>query len=102
MTTSGAYSFALSNADVLIEGFSRCGVRRAALLAEHIADGRNAVNLAMQKFSILIPNLWASEQQTVSLVAGTTTYTLPARSVMILSLFIRTGSGTSQQDRICW
>jgi hypothetical protein len=102
MTASGTYSFALSNADVLIEGFSRCGVRRTALLAEHIADGRNAVNLAMQKFSVLIPNLFASEQQTVSLVAGTTTYTLPARSVMILSLFIRTGSGTSQQDRICW
>lgn len=102
MTTSGTYAFNMSNADVLVEGFSRCGVRRTSLLTEHIADGTKAINLAMVKFGALIPNLWASEQYTVSLAAGTTTYTLPARSVMILSCFIRTGSGTSQQDRICW
>lgn len=102
MASSATYSFSLSNADILIEGFGRCGVRRTSLLAEHIADGRNAINLAMQKFSILIPNLWASEEETVALVAGTATYTLRARDVMILSCFIRTGSGSSQQDRICW
>lgn len=102
MAASGTYAFALSNAEILIEGFSRCGVRRTALLAEHIADGRNAINLAMTKFGVLIPNLWASEDYTVSLVAGTATYTLPARAVMILSCFLRTGSGVTQQDRICW
>lgn len=102
MASSGLYAFSLSNADILIEGFSRCGVRRTSLLAEHIADGRNAINLALVTFANKQPNLWTSEQQTVSLVASTTTYTLPARSVMILSCFIRTGSGTSQQDRLCW
>lgn len=102
MTTSGTYAFNLSNADILIEGFSRCGVRRSSLLAEHLADGRVAINLAMVKLSNLIPNLFAEEQYTISLVAGTTTYDLPARSVMILSCFLRTGSGSSQQDRIMW
>lgn len=102
MTSSGTYSFSLSNADVLIEGFSRCGIRRTALLAEHIADGRNAINLALVTFANKQPNLWTSEQQTVSLVASTATYALPARSVMVLSCFIRSGSGASQQDRICW
>lgn len=102
MASSGTYNFALSNSDILIEGFSRCGIRRTALLAEHIADGRNAINLALVTFANKQPNLWTSEQQTVALVAGTITYTLPARSVMILSCFIRTGSGTSQQDRLCW
>lgn len=100
MTTSSTYSYALSNADVMIEGFARCGIRRTSLLAEHIADGRNAVNLAMVKFSNLIPNLFAEEQYTLPLVAGTTTYSLPARAVMILSCFIRTGSGATEQDRI--
>lgn len=102
MASSGTYNFALSNADVMVEGFSRCRVRRTSLLAEHIADGRRAISLAMVGLGIKIPNLWAEEQYTVSLVAGTTTYTLPARSVQILSCFIRTGSGDSQQDRICW
>lgn len=86
----------------MIEGFARCGVRRTAILPEHLADGKNAINLAMVTFSNKQPNLWSSEQQTVALVAGTTTYTLPARSVMVLSCFIRTGSGTSQNDRILW
>lgn len=102
MTSSNTYTFALSNADVMIEAFARCGVRRTALLAEHVQDGARAINLALVRWSNAQPNLWTSEQQTVSLVAGTTTYTLPARSVMILSCFIRTGSGSTQQDRIMW
>lgn len=102
MTASGTYNFNLSNGDVLVEGFSRCGIRRPSLLAEHIQDGVKAINLAMVKFSNLIPNLFAEEQYTQVLTAGTATYTLPARAVMILSCFIRTGSGTSQQDRIMW
>lgn len=92
----------MSNADVLIEGFSRCGVRRTALLAEHIQDGNRAINLAFVTFSNKQPNLWVSEQQTLALTQGTATYTLPARSVMILSCFLRTGSGASQNDRISW
>lgn len=102
MASSGTYTFALSNADVMIEGFARCGVRRTALLAEHMQDGRRAINLAMVTFSNKQPNLWTSEEQTVALIAGTAEYDLPARSVMILSCFIRTGSGESQQDRIAW
>lgn len=102
MTSSGTYNFELSNADVMVEGFARCGIRRTALLAEHMKDGQRALNLALVTFANKQPNLWTSEQQTVSLVASTTTYTLPARSVQILSCFIRIGSGDSQQDRICW
>lgn len=102
MASSGTYDFSLSNADVLIEGFSRCGIRRTSLLTEHLKDGRNAINLAMVKFSNLIPNLFAEEDYTVSLSQGTITYNLPARSVMVLSCYIRTGSGDAQQDRIVW
>lgn len=102
MTTSGAYNFDMSNADVMVEAFARCGVRRTSLLAEHIADGTKAINLSMVKMSNLVPNLWAYEQYTVSLVAATTTYNLPARTVAILSCFVRTGSGETAQDRILW
>lgn len=92
----------MSNADVLVEGFARCGVRRTALLAEHMQDGAKAINLAMVKLSNLVPNLWAYEQYTLPLVSGTTNYSVPARTVMILSAFIRTGTGTTAQDRILW
>jgi hypothetical protein len=102
MTSSGTYNYSLSNADLLIEAYSRVGVRRTSILAEHMKDGRNAINLAMVTFSNRQPNLWTSEEQTISLVASTAEYDLPARSVMILSCFIRTGSGATQQDRIAW
>lgn len=102
MTSSGTYNFALSNADVLIEAFGRCGKRRTELLAEHMQDGRRAINLAMVELSIRVPNLWAWEEYTIDLTEGTAQYSVPARSVMILSCFIRTGSDSSQQDRICW
>lgn len=98
--SSGNYSFALTNANIIESAYARIGVRRPEILAEKIQDGYRELNLAMVKFSNLQPNLWTSEQQTVALVAGTSTYTLPARSVMILSCFIRTGTGTSQNDRL--
>lgn len=100
MSSSSAYSFALTNANIIESSYARIGVRRPEILAEKIQDGYRELNLALVKFSNLQPNLWTSEQQTVALVAGTSTYTLPTRSVMILSCFIRTGTGTSQNDRL--
>lgn len=100
MTSSGAYSFALTNANIIESAYARIGVRRPEILAEKIQDGYRELNLALVKFGNLQPNLWTSEQQTVPLVAGTSTYTLPARSIMILSCFLRTGTGASQNDRL--
>lgn len=90
----------MSNADVVLSAYSRCGIRRTSLLAEHLQDGYRELNLSMVKFSNVQPNLWVSEQQILPLVAGTTTYTLPARSIQILTCFIRTGSGASENDRL--
>lgn len=100
MATSGTYAFELANADILIEGFARCGIRRAAITNDQMIDGTRAINLAMTKLGILIPNLWAEEQYTQVLTPSDATYTLPSRAIMILSCFIRTGSGSSQVDRI--
>lgn len=100
MTSSGNYDFSMSNADVVVSAYARCGIRRTALLAEHLQDGYRELNLALATFSNKQPNLWVSEQQIIDLVGGTTTYELPARSIMVLSCFIRTGTGESQNDRL--
>jgi len=99
MTSSGTYNFSLSNADVIEDAYARLNIRRTALLAEHLNDGWKALNLALVKFDNLQPNLWKSETETVALVASTATYTLEAKDVNILSCFIRTGTGTTQNDR---
>jgi len=99
MTTSGTYDFSLSNADIIEDAFSRLTIRRTALLAEHLNDGWKALNLALIKFDNLQPNLWKSADETVALVDGTATYTMETYDVNILSCFIRTGTGTTQNDR---
>lgn len=92
----------MTNAEVVIGAFGRIGIRRTALVQEHLADAAKQINLALVKFANLQPNLWTSEQQSLSLVDGTATYALPARVVMPLSVIIRTGSGATQQDRFLY
>lgn len=99
MTSSNSYNFSLSNADIVEQAFSRIQIRRTALLTEHLRDGWKELNLALVRADNIIPNLWTYEQTTIPLIDGTATYTLPARTVNILSCFIRTGSGESQNDR---
>lgn len=99
MTSSGTYSFSMSNADVVEQAFSRLQIRRTALLTEHMRDGWKELNLAMVRADNIIPNLWKSESVSVALIDGTATYALPASTVNIMSCFIRTGTGESQNDR---
>lgn len=100
MASSGTYDFTMSNADVVISAFSRLQVRRTSMLAEHLQDAAKEANLLLVEWANKQVNLWKSELQTISLVPGTATYTLPARTVMVLAAYIRTGSGTSQNDRL--
>lgn len=100
MTASGTYNYAMSNADILVQAYSRIGIRRASLLAEYLSDGYRELNLALVKFGNMQPNLWTSEQQTIALTAGTSTYTMDAKNIQILSCFIRTTSGSDTTDRL--
>lgn len=102
MASSGTYNFSMSNSDVVLGAYSRIQIRRTSLLAEHMQDAYRQANLLLSEWSNKQPNLFVSEQQTQVLTAGTATYNLPARSIMILSCFIRTGSGQSQNDRMLW
>jgi hypothetical protein len=99
MTSSGTYDFSLSNADIVEQAYSRIQIRRTALLAEHIRDGWKELNLALVKLDSLPVNLWKSADETIALVDGTATYDMLPQDVNILSCFIRTGTGTSQNDR---
>lgn len=100
MTSSGTYAFASSNADVVLGAYGRIGIRRTMLLAEHMSDAYRQANLALVTLSNLQPNLWTEETQEVALIDGTASYTLEARTIMILIATIRTGTGVSQNDRV--
>lgn len=100
MASSGSYSFNPAISDVVLSAYSRLQIRRTALLAEHLVDAARESNYLLVEWSNKQVNLWKSETQTVPLVAGTATYTLPSRTVMVLAAYIRTGSGVSQNDRL--
>ncbi|QPF87030.1 hypothetical protein IC762_12320 [Bradyrhizobium genosp. L] len=70
------------------------------MLAEHLADARVHLNLLFSDWSNEQPNLWCVDLVEVPLVQGTATYSVDAKTVMILDAYIRTGSGDSENDRL--
>lgn len=100
MTTSGTYSFNPSLGEVVLNAYARCGIRRTSLAQEHLADAAFEANLMFSDWSNKGVNLWEVDRVSVPLVQGQTTYTVDAKTVMILDAVITTGSGQSQFDRV--
>ena len=100
MTTSGTYTFNPSLGELVLSAYARCGIRRTALVQEHMQDARYEMNYMLADWSLNGVNLWKVDVQTVPLIAGQTTYTVPSNTIMILDAYIATGSGQSEFDRI--
>jgi hypothetical protein len=102
MTSSGAYSWAPSVADLTLNAFGRIGIRRTELTQQHLQDAATESNLLQVEFSNRQPNLWKSELYTVSLVQGQATYTLPERMISPMAVYMTTTQNGSSQsfDRI--
>lgn len=100
MTTSGTFSFDPSFAELMLLSFARCGVRRTAIVQEHLQDARLEANLLLSEFANKGPNLWSVSLQTNLLSPGVATYDVPGETVMILDAYIRTSSGGTDTDRI--
>jgi len=97
---SGTYNFAPSAGDIIITAFQRIRVRPTEIQQPHLQQAIIELNLLLVKFSNLQPNLWDVDLQAMPLVQGTAVYSLPAETVMVTNAFIRTGSGTAQNDRL--
>lgn len=99
MTSSGTYNFSVSDGEAVIDAFARCGIPMAKLEQEHFFNARRQLGLLLNsEFSNRQVNLWTVTQNTVSLVQGTATYTLPANVVMILDAYRSTTSGGVTTD----
>lgn len=90
------YAFSPSIGELVLYSYGMIGVRRTAILQEHMADAHMAVNLMFGEWANRGVNLWEVKLQSTALVQGTATYTVPANSAMILDAYIETsGSGGS-------
>lgn len=92
MATSGTYAFAPNAGDIVLQAFARIQIRRPALLTEHFADARAELNLMQAAWANRGPSLWTIDQQSVSLVAGTATYSVSASTIGILDAWLSDGT----------
>lgn len=96
MATSGTTAFALDFTDIAEEAWERAG--REMKSGYDLRTARRSMNLLTLEWQNRGINMWTMDSSSVSLVAGTAAYSLPADTIDILEAVVRTGTGTSQQD----
>lgn len=99
-TYSGSYDFAPSGGEIVIAAFQRIQVRPTEITYAHLQQANMELNLLQSKMSGLQPNLWTVDLQGLPLAEGQASYSLPAETARITDAYIRTGSGTSTNDRM--
>lgn len=96
MTLSGTSTFDLDVAELVEEAYERAGLRLTT--AYDLKTARRSLNLMAAEWSNRGLNLWTVDSGTVSFVAGTAAYALPADTIDLIEHVRRSGSGTSQVD----
>lgn len=100
MSTSGTYNYNPSLGEITIYSYNLIGVRGTALLQEHMEAARMAANMMLGRWSSEGVNLWAVDLQTITLVQGTSTYTVLDNTVAMLDAYVTTGTGTNAINRL--
>jgi hypothetical protein len=97
MATSGTVAFRPNVEEIITEAFERCGVDVQTRTGDQAISARRSINLLFSEFANRGINYWTLSQNTLPLVNGTTSYTLPVGTIDILDAVIRdSSSGTDQ------
>lgn len=92
MTTSGTWDFNPNLGSATIFAFNLCGIRSSSLLQEHMESARMASNMLLGRWSSQGVNTWTVDLQTIPLVAGQATYTVPSNTIVMLDAYTTQGS----------
>lgn len=98
MATSGSRDFNLDVAEAIEEAYERCGL--TVRTGYDARTARRSLNLMFAEWANRGLNLWTVAQQTVTLVPGTSTYTLAADVVDILEMVLRRDNTDYDVERI--
>jgi len=90
--------FSLNVADYIEEAFERCGLE--VRTGYDLKTAKRSMNLLFADWANRGLNRWTINQDTVSLVAGTSTYNLDANTIDVLSAVVRQNAGQSTQSDI--
>lgn len=102
MSTSGTFAFNPSLGEAIINAYARLGLRRSELTTQHLSDAALESNYVQVEISNKQPNLWRSELVSVDLTTGVAEYTLAAKTISFMAVYITvdTGDSSSTYDRI--
>jgi len=95
-TTSGTVAFKLDILQVCEEAWERAG--KEMRTGYDLRTARRSLELMMLEWLNRGINLWTVKEASLTLVAGTTEYTLADDCVDVLEATLRDGTGTSQTD----
>ena len=82
--------------EIIEEAYERAGLEMRT--GYDVKTARRSLNIMTLEWQNRGLNLFTIEAQTLPLVAGTATYTLPDDTIDVVEHQLRTGSGTSQLD----
>ena len=99
MATSGTVAFRPNVEEIITEAFERCGIDTQTQTGDKAVSARRSLNLLFAEWANIGINYWAVEQQTLTLVNGTASYTLPVGTIDIISAVVRDSSGTDNSDK---
>lgn len=100
VNTSKQYLFNPSNNEIVAQAFSRIGIRRTEILTAHIQDAMMELNALFSKMNNQGPNLWTVDLQSIPLIQGSATYSVPQETIQVLDVFLRYGNPST--DRILY
>ena len=100
MTTSGTYAFNPSLGELTLYAFNLCGIRNTSIVQEHMTSARMATNLMCARWSNQGVNLWKVDLVSTVLVTGQSTYSVDAKTVMMLDAYISNDATGDNIDRI--
>lgn len=92
-TYTGTYNYGPGAGDLTLQALARAGVNRTQVKAQHLEDAYAEANLMLASWSNKAPNLWVGETYTVSATAGTQSYILPPRLLVVQLVTINTATG---------
>lgn len=100
MATSGTYNYNPALAELGLYAFNLCGIRSTALLQEHMESLHMAANMMLGRWSAKGVNLWQVDLQTVPLVQGTPTYSVPLNTIVMLDAYVTINTGGASINRL--
>jgi hypothetical protein len=89
MASSGTYSWAPTVEQIINEAFERARIDPATVTVYQQFSARVSLNSLLTAWSNLGVHMWTVEQRTLTLVAGTASYNLPAEVIDVLNAVVR-------------